>query len=100
MGVSVLRGAGCWRPCCRQSDGRLPIMATQENHMKKWIIAVFLLTLAVAISACSSEPTKHANTGDKPATTLPVIFFFDDTGTTEIYTLSLHDALPISAAPP
>src|SRR6202451_4893926 len=28
------------------------------------------------------------------------IFFFNDTATTEIYTLSLHDALPISAAMP
>src|SRR5256885_7312715 len=27
-------------------------------------------------------------------------FFFNDTATTEIYTLSLHDALPISAIPP
>src|SRR6201985_4034743 len=27
---------------------------------------------------------------------LIVIFFFNDTATTEIYTLSLHDALPIS----
>src|SRR3712207_8296078 len=27
-----------------------------------------------------------------------VIFFFNDTATTEIYTLSLHDALPISQA--
>src|SRR5258705_8336369 len=26
-------------------------------------------------------------------------FFFNDTATTEIYTLSLHDALPISAPP-
>src|SRR5687768_18333743 len=26
------------------------------------------------------------------------IFFFNDTATTEIYTLSLHDALPISGA--
>src|SRR3989475_4706801 len=26
---------------------------------------------------------------------LPLIFFFNDTATTEIYTLSLHDALPI-----
>src|SRR2546422_6938989 len=33
---------------------------------------------------------------------LPVdsFFFFNDTATTEIYTLSLHDALPISARPP
>src|SRR5258708_28190710 len=29
-------------------------------------------------------------------TLAPIIFFFNDTATTEIYTLSLHDALPIS----
>src|SRR6266702_8695934 len=28
----------------------------------------------------------------------PFFFFFNDTATTEIYTLSLHDALPISCA--
>src|SRR3712207_9191297 len=28
------------------------------------------------------------------------LFFFNDTATTEIYTLSLHDALPISGARP
>src|SRR3712207_7487211 len=27
---------------------------------------------------------------------MPCFFFFNDTATTEIYTLSLHDALPIS----
>src|SRR5438876_11276725 len=27
---------------------------------------------------------------------MPSFFFFNDTATTEIYTLSLHDALPIS----
>src|SRR2546430_16807351 len=30
------------------------------------------------------------------STMLLFIFFFNDTATTEIYTLSLHDALPIS----
>src|SRR2546422_6435334 len=30
---------------------------------------------------------------------LHVFFFFNDTATTEIYTLSLHDALPISGGP-
>src|SRR5947199_7170284 len=29
-----------------------------------------------------------------------VFFFFNDPATTEIYTLSLHDALPISMTPP
>src|SRR3712207_7769223 len=28
----------------------------------------------------------------------PSLFFFNDTATTEIYTLSLHDALPISSS--
>src|SRR6266540_1111421 len=31
---------------------------------------------------------------------LPFFFFFNDKATTEIYTLSLHDALPIFAAHP
>src|SRR3989442_5945915 len=30
---------------------------------------------------------------------LSFLFFFNDTATTEIYTLSLHDALPIYAGP-
>src|SRR5258708_21245733 len=30
------------------------------------------------------------------ATSISFFFFFNDTATTEIYTLSLHDALPIS----
>src|SRR2546430_17467836 len=36
--------------------------------------------------------------GSTSFTTAPLIFFFffNDTATTEIYTLSLHDALPIS----
>src|SRR5256885_10247352 len=32
----------------------------------------------------------------QPWTTRCLFFFFNDTATTEIYTLSLHDALPIS----
>src|SRR5438034_6167620 len=32
------------------------------------------------------------------STLLLIFFFFNDTATTEIYTLSLHDALPISPA--
>src|SRR2546430_17369781 len=31
-----------------------------------------------------------------PMTHRYILFFFNDTATTEIYTLSLHDALPIS----
>src|SRR3712207_9579950 len=34
----------------------------------------------------------------RPCITSYAFFFFNDTATTEIYTLSLHDALPIFAA--
>src|SRR5260221_5480439 len=34
------------------------------------------------------------------SSTVPSFFFFNDTATTEIYTLSLHDALPISKSDP
>src|SRR5438034_4749375 len=34
-----------------------------------------------------------------PSLTLSLFFFFNDTAPTEIYTLSLHDALPISNDP-
>src|SRR2546422_9376237 len=33
---------------------------------------------------------------DTPLLLVSLFFFFNDTATTEIYTLSLHDALPIS----
>src|SRR5260221_14553847 len=35
----------------------------------------------------------------KPTSPAIFFFFFNDTATTEIYTLSLHDALPISRFP-
>ena len=38
------------------------------------------------------EPVLISN----PLTDILLFFFFNDTATTEIYTLSLHDALPIS----
>src|SRR3712207_8660686 len=34
-------------------------------------------------------------THERPREWMGVVFFFNDTATTEIYTLSLHDALPI-----
>src|SRR3982751_7120229 len=38
----------------------------------------------------------HSRTRPRSSRT-PLCFFFNDTATTEIYTLPLHDALPISA---
>src|SRR5579859_486251 len=45
-----------------------------------------------------TSPPAAASGGLSPPTTrasCPCRFFFNDTATTEIYTLSLHDALPI-----
>src|SRR5256885_13813381 len=44
----------------------------------------------------SSRCTASCRLAYPPST--PFIFFFNDTATTEIYTLSLHDALPILMA--
>src|SRR3954468_15576475 len=39
---------------------------------------------------------KSTRLNSSPVEILYAVFFFNDTATTEIYTLSLHDALPIS----
>src|SRR5436305_12345666 len=41
----------------------------------------------------------HTMHSQCPSHTPPMLFFFQGPATTEIYTLSLHDALPICAAP-
>src|SRR3989442_924656 len=41
---------------------------------------------------------KKKKTTPAPRPSRLFFFFFNDTATTEIYTLSLHDALPISSA--
>src|ERR1051326_4860506 len=43
---------------------------------------------------CTMSPR---NQNASPASATFFVFFFNDTATTEIYTLSLHDALPISS---
>src|SRR6185295_20272520 len=50
-------------------------------------------------TACSVNPHALTDLSFLDATCpiyLHFLFFFNDTATTEIYTLSLHDALPIS----
>src|SRR5471032_2364359 len=46
------------------------------------------------IHGLSSSPQRDGAAMRK-TDTAPMVFFFNDTATTEIYTLSLHDALPI-----
>src|SRR5207253_3800002 len=52
------------------------------------VIGSFVLVMTIRCSSCtlSLEPSAH-----------PSFFFFDGPATTDIYTLSLHDALPISS---
>src|SRR5215510_10520889 len=55
------------------------------------------------VNGCNLQPgdllgsgTQSGPAQDQGGSLLELIFFFNDTATTEIYTLSLHDALPIS----
>src|SRR5882672_12908120 len=61
-----------------------------------------------AMSWCGSQTVRGAQdenlltlmlAGEMSILSVPLFFFFNDTATTEIYTLSLHDALPISVRP-
>src|SRR5215831_12942882 len=55
-------------------------------HAKLTEIACAHIPLTIAMIGTDGMITDAATRGD---------FFFNDTATTEIYTLSLHDALPI-----
>src|SRR6202166_3668022 len=58
----------------------------------------------VAYAKANGAKMNYGSAGDRKRTRLNsshhfisyAVFFFNDTATTEIYTLSLHDALPIS----
>src|SRR2546427_9692500 len=47
-----------------------------------------------------SRTSSHSSFYVSSCLATPCFFFFNDTATTEIYTLSLHDALPICALRP
>src|SRR3990170_8964667 len=49
---------------------------------------------------CSSSSTRSTRIPPSLGLLCLEFFFFNDTATTEIYTLSLHDALPIFCNPP
>src|ERR1035437_8785518 len=57
-----------------------------------------------ALRASPPDCACHSSVGDRDPLCLRrcrfSVFFFNDTATTEIYTLSLHDALPISGLAP
>src|SRR3989442_933853 len=72
-----------------RTEGALANQAkTQVEH---WLRLLRLQPRSLAVSRRWSLPGLRRQT-DSSA----IFFFFNDTATTEIYTLSLHDALPIS----
>src|SRR3989304_3987904 len=67
---------------------------TQLFHI--WAGTVVTATLPVQVQFIVGDPTAGVAAEGRSYTAVPSsIFFFNDTATTEIYTLSLHDALPI-----
>src|SRR6266498_6074840 len=58
-----------------------------------------LVSLYFSIPALHFSMSRHARSKPRNgAGRMRSVFFFNKTATTEIYTLSLHDALPIAAA--
>src|SRR6266581_920360 len=97
-------------PRSRRADGPRDRKSTRLNSSHPSIsYAVFCLKKKKALDSVVGHAGETINSNYKrcvchqggesvyfEATTLhPQVFFFNDTATTEIYTLSLHDALPI-----
>src|SRR5258705_8730584 len=73
-------------------------VGTASSVTVKVVVQVALLvapSVAVTVITCTPNPTSVPAVGDwLNVIPLVTLFFFNDTATTEIYTLSLHDALP------
>src|SRR5215216_5651407 len=70
-----------------------------------WLVALWLPSLKMSFSLPETALSPLAVTRTTRLCGGVVVFFFNDTATTEIYTLSLHDALPTArcaarSAPP
>src|SRR5574340_823695 len=66
-----------------------------NSSHQKISYAVFCLSLRARVRSVAESASAFSRaSSDFPPTSIS-LFFFNDTATTEIYTLSLHDALPI-----
>ena len=66
--------------------------------MKKTLFTVLICGIMVlTLTGCGSKNDDVNNVSIDELNDInnKIIFYFNDTATTEIYTLSLHDALPI-----
>src|SRR6266700_2102380 len=114
------RGTCCsWRTtssaaCCDRKSTRLNSSHVKISYAvfclkkKKSAVSLGVADAPASETRCAvpgrNSPLCHADTGNPRRRADPDcrgdsvdFFFFNDTATTEIYTLSLHDALPISA---
>src|SRR5471030_3229199 len=96
-------------PACRDTARRRPGRRRSEEHTSelqslRHLVCRLLLEKKKRAKIEISEPQKPrpisgsiftARSAPVPFIVRKAYFFFNDTATTEIYTLSLHDALPI-----
>src|ERR1051326_6589979 len=68
----------------------------EENGVNKKLILLTATSLFVSVSAFAQRSEEHTSELQSHSFISYAVFFLNDTATTEIYTLSLHDALPIS----
>src|SRR6266478_5628391 len=64
----------------------VPSFEPPNNSSSNCFLLISVILLRLCPSRCSRSNAKYVSV---------FFFFFNDTATTEIYTLSLHDALPI-----
>src|SRR6266849_4936436 len=89
------------RPPAHRREMRQDRKSTRLNSSHEWIsYAVFCLKKKMTLPP--DTPPRGSPREERYSYPTPAIppqdfpfFFFNDTATTEIYTLSLHDALPI-----
>src|SRR5579885_2174159 len=85
-------------PSCRRSEEHTSELQSRFELVCRLLLEKkkFDATLCIAmIRALSSSSLSYCISSRKISTGFCRVFFFNDTATTEIYTLSLHDALPI-----
>src|SRR6516165_3686569 len=82
-----------------QSQSNLVCRLLLEKKKNSSISAGVISAYAAKLIMTSLIPSFLCSRSAGPIYCCSLFFFFNDTATTEIYTLSLHDALPISQAP-
>src|SRR6185295_14422274 len=80
---------------CRLLLEKKKILDSHPSTVAVAAISSLHATLTFPTTPCRSIFKMGANQLAMPWASVSAFFFFNDTATTEIYTLSLHDALPI-----